>query len=396
VTGRPNSGEISPATSEAGRQTPDTRGVTATHLAASNLDGAEAKAVHSNAVTVNANVTEVNIELQPIEVAGLAVLEREWRELEGRATSDSIYTSFDWLRAWAEVYRPRRLVAMRAVDTDDNRTAALGLIEIDRVREWRFAGGAQTPRRAPLCANGYEDAVWKALGKWLRSHPHAWSTLHAAELGPGAEALPHARMQVRHTPCRSLPDSFDSYLASLTSKRRGDARRRLRLIDQVGIEIREVMPGELERAIEDFIRLHHRRADTKRETRLNLDNRLDKLLMRIQGAASLDLTVFEMRHCDERIGLNVVLERGGIVYLYSHGWDPAAARFAPGIVMALETIRYAIDRGMLTIDMGPGEQRYKLDLGFTPDPRLMLEAYNPLGWARALRIAADAYARLRR
>jgi CelD/BcsL family acetyltransferase involved in cellulose biosynthesis len=106
--------------------------------------------------------------------------------------------------------------------------------------------------------------------------------------------------------------------------------------------------------------------------------------------------VFEIRHDDIPVAINIRLEHQGVIYPYSHGWDPRDARLAPGIVMALDFIRDATSRGLRSIDMGPGEQDYKLALGATPSKRLTLHAENRAIWARGVRVACTIYQRLRR
>ena len=92
---------------------------------------------------------------------------------------------------------------------------------------WRFGGGDISACRRPLCSAECEDE-WSALAGWLRCHPRAWSRLEACEVGPAAESTPGARLRTRDSTHLALPDSFDSYLASLASKPRQIFRKRLR------------------------------------------------------------------------------------------------------------------------------------------------------------------------
>jgi CelD/BcsL family acetyltransferase involved in cellulose biosynthesis len=315
--------------------------------------------------------------------------------LEQLSADPSAYTAYDWVQAWAEIYRTRRLILAHAVKAGDGDTAALGLIEVDRIRGWRFVGGDLSPRRAPLCAAGHEEDMWHALANWLYSNPRAWSTLEACEVGPSSDAVPGARLLVQRTPCLALPDSFDSYLASLSSKRRNDMRRRLRLAERAGAIVQKVPIEERGQAIADFVRLHRRRAGAKGEQHPGVDERLAQLLAKISTTDSIDLSIFEVRHGGARVAINIHLEYGGIIYPYNLGWEPEAAHLAPGILLALHAIADAIARGIRTIDLGPGEQDYKLALGFTPEQRIELRAVNPSMWGRVMKTTGAAYQRLR-
>ncbi|MFZ1924822.1 MAG: hypothetical protein WAU42_01630, partial [Solirubrobacteraceae bacterium] len=176
-------------------------------------------------------------------------LASDWRELELRAQDVNLYSTFDWLSAWATAYEPKRLLLIRIVANRDE-LIALGLVELSRLRGWRFAGSSVTSRRSLLCAKGQEDAAWRALARWLNENPLAWSTFEGAEVPRSAESIPGARLSANVTPVLATPESWDSYLASLSSKRRADVRRRLRLTDSANLEVRETPVSEMDGALE--------------------------------------------------------------------------------------------------------------------------------------------------
>ncbi|HTA98482.1 MAG TPA: GNAT family N-acetyltransferase [Solirubrobacteraceae bacterium] len=349
---------------------------------------------HGRPIADTCGSPPVKLELLPIDVSGLAAWEEEWRELEHKATDNSVYTSYDWLQAWAKIYKPRKLLLAHAVEPDDGTTASLGLIEVDRVGGWRFAGGLISPCRAPLCAAGRGEAVWRALAAWLQANPRAWSTVEACEVGETAQAIPGARLETRITPCLTLPSSFDDHLASLSAKQRHEARRRLRRTQEAGVEVSRVPSGAVDGALADLLRLHHRRADIK-GMNTNLDGRLVQMLRGISTSSSIELRVFEVLSKGERVGVSVDLAYGGVSYPYVLGWDPRTSNLAPGILLALNAITASLQEGLHAIDLGPGDQTYKLALGFVPESRFVLEATNPSPWGHALRAAGTTYARLR-
>jgi CelD/BcsL family acetyltransferase involved in cellulose biosynthesis len=336
----------------------------------------------------------VKLELLPIDVSELATWEQDWRELERRTANDCVYTCYDWLRAWAEIYKPRKLLLAHATEPDDTGTVSLGLIEVDRVGGWRFAGGLVSPRRAPLCAAGHREAVWKELVRWLHAHPRAWSTVEASEVGDAAREIPGARLETRITPCLTLPSSFDDHLASLSAKQRHEIRRRLRRTQEAGVEVRRVPNEAVEGALADLLYLHRRRADVK-GMNTNLDERLVQMLRDVSTSSSIELYVFEVLSKGERIGVSVDLAYAGVSYPYVLGWEPQTSSLAPGILLALNTITASLQEGLRAIDLGPGDQNYKLALGFIPESRFVLEATNPSPWGHALRAAGTTYARLR-
>lgn len=321
-------------------------------------------------------------------------LASDWRELELRAQDVNLYSTFDWLSAWATAYEPKRLLLIRIV-ANRGELIALGLVELSRLRGWRFAGSSVTSRRSLLCAKGQEDAAWRALARWLNENPLAWSTFEGAEVPRSAESIPGARLSANVTPVLATPESWDSYLASLSSKRRADVRRRLRLTDSANLEVRETPVSEMDGALEDFLRLHHLRTDFKGERHPDIDLRLTRLLATLASHSSVRVSLVEIRRAGARIAVRISLEHLGVLYLYNHGWDPEFASLAPGIVLALNSIEEATDRKVSVIDMGAGEQSYKMGLGAVAERRLTLEAHNPRIWARIVRSAYATYVRVR-
>jgi len=63
------------------------------------------------------------------------------------------------------------------------------------------------------------------------------------------------------------------------------------------------------------------------------------------------------------LAVTVRLDVGRRSWFYNAGFDPQASRLSPGLVVELASIRDAIERGQQTYDLGPGDYRYKRDLG---------------------------------
>ena len=338
--------------------------------------------------------TPPKLTVDSVAASEIEQLASDWRELELRAQNVNLYSTFDWLSAWATVYQPKRLLLIRIV-ADADGLIALGLVELSRLRGWRFAGGPVTSCRSLLCATGREDAAWRALAKWLGENPLAWSTLEASEVPRSAESIPGAHVSANVTPMLAIPESWDSYLASLSSKRRADVRRRLRLTDSANLEVREVPTSDQEGALDDFLRLHHLRTEFKGERHPDIDRRLTRLLAILACDSSVRVSLVEIRRAGVRVAVRISLEYQRVLYLYNHGWDPELASLAPGIVLALNSIEEAVDRKLSVIDMGAGEHSYKMGLGAVAERRFALEASNPRTWARVVRSAYATYARVR-
>jgi CelD/BcsL family acetyltransferase involved in cellulose biosynthesis len=64
------------------------------------------------------------------------------------------------------------------------------------------------------------------------------------------------------------------------------------------------------------------------------------------------------------------LTAGDRHHLWFPIYDPAFARYSPGALMTLETLRAAAERGIARVDFGPSEEAYKEDFAVPMEPVL--------------------------
>jgi CelD/BcsL family acetyltransferase involved in cellulose biosynthesis len=296
--------------------------------------------------------------LDGLDPPGLA---EEWRSLEA-AVQPCPYLAFGWLQSWWEIYRPAALHVIRLRNPDGELRAA-GLLEELPRRRLRFAGGPQTPVRGLLVRAEEEAAAWQALGAWLADHPRTWSWLEAEGVTAAAGALPRA--QPVSTPWFGLElgSTFEDYLAARPSSTRRTLTRKLRAAERAEVTAGPVEPDQVPQAIERFVALHASRAQDKGEVHEHMDDRLSAMLARAAGAPGLRLAAVCLVQDGVTRAVTIRLDLGQGSWFYNAGFDPAASRLSPGLVVELASIRDAIARGQRSYDLGPGDYRYKRDLG---------------------------------
>jgi CelD/BcsL family acetyltransferase involved in cellulose biosynthesis len=326
----------------------------------------------------------------PVGEAGIGALEDEWRELERAGHARTPYASYDWLASWCRVYDVHSVDALR-VEEVDGTLVALGLLQRGRLGGLRFVGGPVTPQRAPVCISGREQEAWQAIAHELHSHPGSWVGLEGAWVSAAAAAIAPRGLTQMSTWTLELPSSFDGFLAARSSKQRSDFRRRLRIAADAGALVERVGDGELEEMLGHFLRLHHRRARTKGERHPHMDERLLQLLLGVAGSPAIGLVVFRLQLAGRVVGVGVELEYGDTAWGYNMGIDPDETSLGPGMILALESIRSAIERGFRFLSMGIGEFEYKARLGARREEAFNLLARNPSLRARLVtRLAAFA------
>src|SRR5262245_45506117 len=87
------------------------------------------------------------------------------------------------------------------------------------------------------------------------------------------------------------------------------------------------------------------------------------------------------------IAVNYALEEAGICHLLKGGYDPAYARFSPGLLLAQEIVRRAFAQGLSRVEFHGDAERYKVSWATGVHEMKRFEAFSPslggqLEWAR--------------
>ena len=339
---------------------------------------------HQRTPTVGAVRSHLTVDLAPQAQSAIGAMQADWAALQADAKA-SPYMTFNWLESWATVYRPSRLRAVRIEDPSGG-LVAIGLLEELPLRRLRFAGAPVTPIRGLLCRDGYELAAWRALGEWL-SDRSDWAWMDARGIGIDASGLPGAVMTVEPWLAIELPGSFDEYLSGRPPARRGEMRRRLRIAEREGLATTTARQAEVRAALDSFVRLHRERALAKHELHSAIDNRLAEMLTRVAQQTVPVLTVVSLTRAGETLAVAVNVNHAGESWGYNTGFATDAAHFSPGLIVCLAAIRDAIDGGAHRFDLGPGDSKFKLELGGERCDRQRIEigSRSPiaLGWRTA-------------
>ena len=294
-------------------------------------------------------------EVEPLR--RLADIRDEWLDLEAGAEMTP-YLSFEWLQTWTSVYRPNRLGVLRV--RAGSKVIGMGLLLVEDGRTLKFAGRPVTPDCRLLCASEMERAAWKAVAKMLRTGQ--WDQLEGRGISrEAAGALPRSSVSPQSWLALTLPESFEVYLSQRSPGARKSLKGKLRRAAREGTRAHAVPDGERGAALRDFVRLHQERARSKGQHH----PAVDELLVRMLGALAEPYRprLFELVAGGRRIGVTVNLETPHTTYFYNAGFDPEWSHVSPGIVLQLASLRDAIERGLRRYDLGPGDFRYKHDLG---------------------------------
>jgi CelD/BcsL family acetyltransferase involved in cellulose biosynthesis len=197
------------------------------------------------------------------EHAAFEALAGAWDDLWARTPSATPFQAHAWVSAWAGAYVPAGDLVVVTVRDGDVLVAGAALHRVRRgfVRLLAPLGGEISDHTDVLFDPGVPDAGRRLVEALLEVPgwrvldlpevlPHAAAQLWA-EAWPGSVRRSEASVNLQ-LPALPVADA----LTRLPTKTAGTLRRKLRKIDQLGVQRSEVAPDDVPRAVADLIRLH--------------------------------------------------------------------------------------------------------------------------------------------
>ena len=331
----------------------------------------------------------------------LEALAGEWDELVVAMPRPSPFLLHGWLVEWWRAYGVTGKLAVAVARRDGRLVGALPM-HIRRVgaaRVAQFLGAHESALADALVAPGEGPEVVAGLLAELGRRPYDYCDvfgLPRASLFARAAGARLTEIERVEAPVLLMPNGWEeAYLAKTSSKRRNLHRRRLRQLAETGSV--EFVVGrtreELEPLLEDAFRLHHLRWAGRPDgsTFGTVDGQAFHRAALRRLADSGVLRIVLMRVGDRAAAFHYFFELADVMYVHRLAFDPALARYSPGLVATIETLRVAAEDGMRRVEYLGGGERYKLELSDHLEPLYqgLGLARNPLGATGAgLRVAA--------
>ncbi|NSC24941.1 GNAT family N-acetyltransferase [Streptomyces albus subsp. chlorinus] len=300
------------------------------------------------------------------QFAGLA---GDWDGLRRRNRSATPFTSHTWLASWWRSYGQGGRLRIVLVRENGRLVAAAPLMLVHRPLPALVPlGGPISDYQDVLLDDGCPraaDALARALYAASRS-----AVIDLREVRPGgaAERLyaawPGARRRLTDSPCLELPgvpmEEMLRRLAPASAKR---TRRKLRRIDELGIEAHAVTGERVADAVRTMLRLHERQWEGRGVTPEHLRPRFVAHLVRATArlAADGDATVTEYRIGDRVAACDIAFTSPDLVCGYLYGADPALRERKVDIATMLlrHDAHFASATGRGTLSLLRGTEPYK-------------------------------------
>lgn len=302
-----------------------------------------------------------------------------WDTLVRAMPRPSPFLLHGWLREWWRHYGEGCTLAVQAAFRGGTLVGALPLLIHSRrgLRVATFLGSRQSALADLLLAEGEDPAVAAVLVARAAAAGQDYADLFglpadcrlAAVLGPSRLDL----FKRIDAPVLDLSRGWEAtYRAKTTSKKRNLHRRRRRQLAGLGkLEVSLARTRrELEPALEKAFRIHALRWQGRPDgSGFVTPTGLRFHRASILALADIDVPRIVTHEIDGRaIAFHYYFALQGRMYLHRIAFDPAFARFSPGLVNVLDTLEIGVAEGLTQVEFLGGAERYKLELADRTEP----------------------------
>jgi len=316
------------------------------------------------------------------DTAAFAGLKPQWSRLVERAANASTFLTPEWLLSWWEAYLPPAQLRILAVHQDDE---LVGVAPLMIVREKRLGvpmrclrfvgdGSSETDHMDFVLRSDLADPVRAALLDAL--DPLPWDLAVLSNMPEQSASIPHLRAWARHRgyrvdestaacPKRSLPDSYETLLASMPSRFRTSVRStRRKLAEAHRLEFgQHEDPAEFPEALNTLFINHESRWRARGQSGVFVNEKrrefYNRLTPRLHALGALRF--FFLRLDDRIVAQEYCFAHDGIVYLLQEGFDFDLARQNVGNALRSLVFEHLIAHRYRAYDFLAGVSRHKLN-----------------------------------
>lgn len=305
-------------------------------------------------------------------------LASEWDDLVRAMPRPSPFLLHGWLAEWWRCYADGAEPIVHVARRDGRLVAALALVIRRRagLRVASLMGDRQAVLGDLLVAADEGEDTGRQLIRRLADGGCDVVDLHglpadsriATWLGSQLEVIERVE-----APVLDLTDGWDAvYRAKTSSKKRNLHRRRRRQLAELGrLEISVARRlQELEPALEEAFALHALRW-AGRPDGSGFATATGRQFQRavLKRLAGVDAARIVTLRLDGRpIAFHYYFALEECMYVHRLAFDPALARFSPGIVNTLDTLEAAAGEGLRRVEFLGGDERYKVELADRFEP----------------------------
>lgn len=294
----------------------------------------------------------------------------EWDALHRRCATATPFQSHAWLHSWWISYGQEGRLRVLLVRRAGRLIGAAPLMLVHRPMPLLVPMGGSISDFFDILLD--EEEAGYAVGALQRGLDRAarHSVVDLREVRPDASAQllfgrwSGARSRLTDSTCMELPaEPLGDLVGRLTGSRGQRLRSKLRKVDSLGVEARQVPRDGVPAAIGTLLRLHERqwegRGVNPEHLRARFSDHLIRSVGRMVGDGTAAMTEFRLK--GEVVASNLSLQSGHLTGGYLYGADPGLRERKVDVSTMLlrEVAQQASDSGREVLSLLRGAEQYK-------------------------------------
>jgi CelD/BcsL family acetyltransferase involved in cellulose biosynthesis len=327
----------------------------------------------------------------------LSRIAEEWSDLLPQSQNDTIFLTFEWLSTWCKYFRDRKEVRVLIFRDEEGRFIGIAPLLFFKYRYSlfislkfvEFIGTNHSDYLDFIVLKGRESEFFESFFGYLKEHSKEWDVLNLLDIPEHSTTLhriAESRLKYRSRiislcPFMTLPEKWNSYLSSLSKKRRKNLQYYLsRLKREFSIQFGVVDENDMvQEKMEKLFSIHENRWRDKgwfggfsddRSVQFHKD-----IALKFLKKGWLRLYYLSL---DEKIAAMLYAFKYNHKFMYYQaGFDPEYSRYSVATVLLVHCIENAFKEGMREFDFLRGNESYKYDWGSNQARKnIHCQAYN--------------------
>ena len=309
-----------------------------------------------------------------VQVDSFEGIEAEWEEILPLCGANTIFLTPLWQQLWWRHFGGGDGLRILRVSENGERLGIAPMM-FGPDGAVSFLGGTDLfDYHDFLVIEGRERAFFGALWEYLQGQ--RWQTLDLLSLREGSptlELLPEMAVEAGldveiveedRSPRKSLPESWDVYVASLRKKDRHELRRKLRRLEAADGARQYTFgnPDEVAAGMSDFFTLMKASREDKHDFMTAGRERFFRDAA-CELASRGQFRLYFMEVGGKRVASCICFDYADSYLLYNSGYDPAYSALSVGLLNKALALKDAIEVGKEEFDFLRGTERYKYNLG---------------------------------
>jgi len=325
------------------------------------------------------------------EVEEFASLKNKWNNLLNKTKSDNIFLTHQWIFTCWRYFGAGKELKIILIEENNEMIGIAPLMLVKKnyfLKTLKFIGDPYSDYQDFILLSGDERRILEVILTYLHK-TNFWDVMYLRDIPQSSETLSvHSKISscaVRKNvesvcPILELPHNWDEFSRMLSQQKRYNLKRYMRRLEKDNQVYFEDVENKkfLEKNVNILFELHQKRWIKENIRGAFYDSRVKEFFQDIvqqffdQGWLQLRL----LKVNEYPVSIYCFFKYNNKFYGYQSGRDPFWSKYSVGDLLLGDTIKYAIQNGIVEFHFLRGNEKYKMHWGTKNTYNYSLELIN--------------------